>query len=291
MKKTTITGVFCIAFLLQPVFLMGQRTPSSQGFNSRDPSADMDRAFNSAENPPTLEDEYYLGRAVAANILANYKLYNQNIELTLYLNRILQSLVINSEKPQIFNGYHLVILDTQGYNAYATPGGHIFITKGLVEAASSEDQLAAIIAHELGHIILRHAASIIDDMRLNEEMASMAQQAAAFAGKGNEGAQRALAFRNSVTGVIDTMLKNGFSKSQEFEADKKAAAILAASGYNPGALVEILNILQKVQQSQAGGFNSTHPSPSERISNVTLEISRYKVTDTRPVRSSRFKNK
>jgi predicted Zn-dependent protease len=286
MKKrffVTILGV-----LLLPVFLASQGSSDSPG--SGDPFAAMDRAFSSLE-PPTAEDEYYLGRAVAANILTAYKPYSQNTELTLYLNRILQSLVINSSRPQIFNGYHLIILDSPGYNAFASPGGHIFVTRGLVEAAPSEDALAGIIAHELSHIILRHAISMIDDMNITEQAASAAQQGANLAGRNNAGVQRVLAFRNSVSGVMDTMMKNGFSKPQEFEADNAAAALLAASGYDPGGLLEMLNVLQSVQRGQSGGFNSTHPTPAERIANLNQSAARFRAPDTRSSRTPRFKNK
>ena len=302
MKKSIITAAaafFCIFILVQPVFSQGQGRPGSAGRPGTQGSgagmsgafSDMDSAFEALEQETTLQDEYYLGRAVAANILGAYKPYTQNSELTQYLNRICQTLAINSSQPQIFSGYYVMILDSPEFNAFATPGGHIFITKGLVEAAPSEDALAAIIAHELSHIILKHGISIIDDMKLNEEMSSMANQAAAFAGRGNEGAQRALAFRNSVSGIIDTMLKNGYSRPQEFEADKSAIALLAASGYDPGGLLEILRVLQRVQQNQKGGFNSTHPTPADRITNAEQYSSGYRVPDTRSYRAPRYKNK
>jgi predicted Zn-dependent protease len=287
MKGKTGLTVFIIVFLLQPISLAGQGSFGPQG--SSDPFSIMDNASKALE-PPTPEDEYYLGRAVAANILASYKPY-QNTELTLYLNRILQGLVINSTRPQIFNGYHLVILDNAEFNAFASPGGHIFVTKGLVEASPSEDALAGVIAHELAHIILRHAISIIDDMRINETADSIAQQAANLAGKGNKEVQRALAFRNSISGVMEVMMKNGFSIAQEFEADNTALSILAATGYDPGGLLEMLKILEKVQRGRPGGFNSTHPSPADRIANVNQQLAQYSVPDTRSCRTARFKNK
>ena len=286
MKRTVFTVLLGIAIVIQPVFLAGQ------GFGGAgDGFAGLDRVFDPSNQAFTPEDEYFLGRAVAANILGLYRPYTQNQALTLYLNRICQALVINSSRPTIFNGYHVIILDSPQFNAFATPGGHILITKGLVEAATSEDTLAAIIAHELAHIILRHGISLIDDMKINNEIAEIAQQAAALAGSSNPGAQRALAMRNSVSGIVDSMLKNGYSRPQEFEADKAAASLLAATGYDPNAIVDILKILQRVQGAQKGGFNSTHPSPAERIANLGTPSMLYRVPDTRAARTSRFKNK
>jgi predicted Zn-dependent protease len=226
---------------------------------------------------------------VAAYILSAYKVYEGNPELTRYLNLICQTIAINSPYPALYNGYHVVILDSPEFNAFATPGGHIFITKGLVESTDSEDMLAAVIAHELAHIMLKHGIKLIDDMKLTNEASDMATIAAAFAGN-SAGAQRLMVYRNSVSRMIDTMIKNGYSQSQEFEADREASALLAASGYDPGALTEILGVLQRVQKSQSGGFNTTHPNPEDRIANVQIIIPR-RVQDTKSYRKARFKNK
>jgi predicted Zn-dependent protease len=252
------------------------------------PFFNMGWISNETNKTPTPEDEYYLGRAVAANILTTYRPYTQNTELSLYLNRICQTLVVNSSRPVIYDGYHLLILDNPGYNAFASPGGHVFVTRGLVEAAPSEDALAGIIAHELAHIMLRHSTSIIDDMKINEEINSMATKAVAAAGERNTGAQRAMAFRNSVNEYFEKMMKSGYSQPQEFEADKYATALLAISGYDPGGLLGMLKVLQKVQISQRDSFISTHPSMSERIANLENEILLYRFTDTRSLRYSRY---
>ena len=281
---------FCMAafFFVQAFHLEGQsRTGTSSLID--DAFSDMDKAFNSMDAEFTQEDAYYLGRAVAANILAVYKPYTQDPALTQYLNRICQTLVINTPQAVSFNGFHVIILDSPEYNAFATPGGHIFVTKKLVEAAASEDMLAAIIAHELAHILLKHGIAIINDMKLTDEMTAAANRAADFAGKDNAAAQRLMLFRNSVAKTIDTMLKNGYSQSQEFEADREAVTLLLKSGYDPAALQDMLKILQRVQKSQKGGFNATHPSPADRIANI--ENLRYRTQDTRSYRVPRFRNK
>jgi predicted Zn-dependent protease len=248
----------------------------------------MEEAF--FEDEATAIDAYYLGRAVAANILAAYKPYTANAALTRYVNSICQAIAINSVYPEYFNGYHVIILDSQEFNAFASPGGHIFLTRGLVEAANSEDMLAAIIAHELAHIMLKHSLSIIEDIRLHDEMSAMAERAAQFAGN-SEAASKLMYFRNSVAATVDALVKNGYSQDQEFEADTGAVVLMAAAGYNPIAILEMLTILQSVQSSQKGGFNTTHPSPAQRIENVIKYVSEYAVQDTRASRAGRFRNK
>ena len=116
-------------------------------------------AFNSiskATEEITPENEYYIGRSVAANLLTNYKTYSSP-RLEAYLNKICQVLVMNSDNPDSYNGYHVKILDSSEVNAFSTSGGHILITTGLIECAKSEDGLAAVVAHEIGHIHLKHS--------------------------------------------------------------------------------------------------------------------------------------
>jgi len=263
--------------------------------SSRNPQDLFDNAFDRMEESfkrqeATSVDSYYLGRAVTANILATYKPYTANPELTRYLNRICQTIVINSIYPELYNGYHVIIVDTPEFNAFASPGGHIIITRGLVESATSEDMLAAVIAHELAHIMKKHSLSIIDDLRLHEEMSAMADLATAFAGN-TAAAARFAYFRNSVAATVDALVKNGYSPEQEFDADSGAVELLVASGYNPAALLEMLRILQVVQRTQEGGFNTTHPSPAERLRNAEESVRQYPVQDTRSYRAPRFKNK
>ena len=297
--KKFISCLIVVCFVFSAAFVWGQAGfPGGSGFPGTGQSSSnnafdaMNRAFDKAENTINLEDDYYLGRAVAASILAmpNYRLFTGNQRLTNYLNQICQTLVINSSVPTIFNGYYVSILDSMEFNAFATPGGHILLTRGLIEATASEDQLAAIIAHELAHITLRHAAAIIEEMALSNELDSIAKQAAQLTGN-SRAAQQALALRKSTAPILDAMIKNGFSRDQEFQADAKALEFLNAAGYDPRALLQMLQVLQRVQGSQRGGFNSTHPTPNERITNVNRSLGSYRANTTQSARTERFFNK
>ena len=241
------------------------------------------------------EDEYYLGRAVAASILETYRPWMGNPGFTHYLNLICQSIAINSPRPDPFNGYHVIILDSGEFNAFATPGGHILITRGLAESAPSEDALAALIAHELAHIQLRHGIQMIDEMRFFDEVDEMAQRAQEFARRGSaagqQAAEKAAALRDSVSGMLDALIQNGYSQEQEFEADAAALKLLAGAGYDPAGLREMLEVLRRVQGSHSGGFNATHPGPARRIASINA-IQSAEFTggpETRSAREARFK--
>ena len=94
----------------------------------------------------TSEQEYYIGRAVGAVVLSKYPAYG-NAQVNQYINLLGQTLAAASDKPEVFNGYHFFVLDSDDINAFATPGGHIFVTSGLIRCCPSEDALAAILAH------------------------------------------------------------------------------------------------------------------------------------------------
>jgi len=238
-----------------------------------------------AANSLTPENEYYLGRAVAANIAGTYPIY-KSAALQAYLNKICNTLVINSPKPDLYKGYHVAILDTNEINAFATPGGHIFVTRGLISCASNEDALAAVIAHEVSHVQLRHALTSIRNARYINAAVS-GTLAGLGAGIGGNAKELAGVMSDSVNEVITTMVVNGFSKTQELEADTNALSLLASAGYQPSGIVEMLNAL-KQKQTSGQGFGKTHPSPADRITNVNKDIKKYNVADTQSFRAKRF---
>ena len=245
-------------------------------------------AIQKAFEEITPEQEYYIGRAVGANILARYKLLETRPAMVTYVNRICNALVINSERPEIFNGYHVNILDSDEINAFATPGGHIFITRGLIDCATSEDTLAAVIAHEVAHIQYQHGLKAIKNSRITQALLVTGTNAASAAAGSYNLSDMVDVFSNSINEIITTMVTNGYSQAQEFEADSMALSLLARAGYEPSSLIDMLKVLEKDQSSHPGGFNKTHPSPTQRIANAQKTVNDYTVTDTRSYREARF---
>jgi predicted Zn-dependent protease len=245
------------------------------------------QAMGSVAEEITPEQEYYIGRAVAANILSSYRLWNGNPALTAYVNRICSAIVINSPKPEIYNGYHVAILDSNEINAFATSGGHIFITRGLITSAASEDALAAVIAHEIAHIQLQHSIKAIKTSRITQAL-MVTGTSAAGAAMGYDVKELTDIFSETVGDIVQTMVNNGYSRSQEFDADTTAMALLAGAGYNPSGLINILRELDRTQSSHPGGFNKTHPAPSRRLKNAERTLRKHSVNDTSSYRRERF---
>ena len=243
-------------------------------------------AIGKAFEEITPEQEYYIGRAVGANVLAAYKIQTNNPAMTNYVNKICNALVINSPRPEIFNGYHANVLDTDEINAFATPGGHIFITRGLINCTSSEDALASVLAHEIAHIQLEHGLKAIKNSRITQAILITGTSTAGAAGY--DLGEMTGVFSESVNEIVTTMVSNGYSRSQELDADSMAMSLLYLAGYEPSSLLEMLKVLEKEQGGHPGGFNKTHPTPAQRISNAERTVGNYKVEDTRSYRRARY---
>ncbi len=257
--------------------------------NTLGKATDAAVAVASSMQDITPEEEYYIGRAVGANILANYKVY-ANQALTDYVNQILDTIVISSPRPEIFKGYHAAVLDTTEINGFSTSGGHVFLTRGLVECAPSEDALAAVIAHELAHIQLQHSVKSIKNSRFTGALQQVAGVAATAMGY----EELTQVFEESINEAVQTVISNGYSKEQEYEADAYAMSILASAGYTPSSIVGMLESINNraggsSYPSLSGALKSTHPTPDARLTEVRKNLAAYQgLPDNTPVRQPRF---
>lgn len=237
--------------------------------------------------PLTPEQEHYLGRTVAAEILSRYPLY-RDAEATRYLNRVGTLLSYVSERPETFGGYHFAILDSDETNAFATPGGLIFVTRGMLRCTDSEDGVASVLAHEIAHVAHRHGQQSIKDSRLTDLGLMLAGEAAKRSG--SETFSRIMdAFDGSVNDVVNTLVVNGYSRSYEEEADRSAVQMLRKAGYRDGALITLLKTMKQRLKPGGSDFFATHPDPLERIASVREYVVQEDATvRARAVRFSRF---
>lgn len=243
-------------------------------------------AVAEASAPISPEQEYYIGRSVTASLLGSYKMFHSP-ELTNYVNMICQVLALNSQRPQLYKGYFVAVLDTDQINAFASSGGHILVTRGLLECATSEDALAAVLAHEIAHIQLQHGIKAIKSDRWTNAALTTASSSLTVLSDG-EMKEVIDAFDESVNGVITTMVNTGYSQSQEYDADETALEIMAAAGYNPHAMKEMLNELKVRQPKSSGGFASTHPSADKRLKNVEKKLKKYAAISVPETRVARY---
>jgi len=244
------------------------------------------QAVSKAARPLSEDEEYYVGRAVAARLTATYPLY-RNARLTEYLNMIGQSLALHTEKPTTFGGYHFALLDSPEINAFACPGGTILITRGMLASVKSEDELAAVLAHEIAHIIHRDGIGAIQSSRWSEAALLIGSNAAKEFGS-RDTAKLVSLFEGSIDDVVKTLVVSGYGRTQEKDADTAALGYLAAAGYNPQGLVGYLNRLEQAGHGSKGGILATHPGTEERMENVRQVTVPAVDTSAQPKRTKRF---
>lgn len=231
----------------------------------------------------TPEEEYYIGRAVAATIAGQYELYPEQTANT-YINILGQTLALASDRPETFGGYHFQILDSDEINAFAAPGGLIFVTRGMLRCAEHEDAVAAVLAHEIGHIQHKHGLQAIKKSRLTSSLITLLDGVDIH----SEVTQLTGIFEDAIADITTTMITNGYSRSFEREADKTAVMILRRIGYDPNALVEMLTVMEQRLDPKGKDFAKTHPSPASRIKEIKKITDGYSEVITSKSRQTRF---
>jgi predicted Zn-dependent protease len=235
----------------------------------------------------TPEQEYYIGRSVAAVILTKYQPYT-NQPANQYLNLLGQTLALASDMPEIFRGYRFLVLNSDEINAFATPGGQIFVTRGLLRFCRNEDAVAAVLAHEIGHIQLKHGIQAIKKARITDALTTIAAESARALAP-NEVAMLTETFGGAIMDITTTLINNGYSRSFEYEADNAALTILRRLGYDPNGLVEMLMVMGKNMKSGETGFAKTHPAPQDRIDEIQKKLGiKYSRVLTPDARQARF---
>ena len=273
------------------VMQVGTTVGAGMGKISMEDKERLDRLAQQTERaarPMTDQEEYYLGRAVAATILGQYPLY-RNERLTRYLNEIGQSLALASDHPFTYGGYRFAVLDTDELNALSCPGGIILLTRGMVRMAQNEEELAAILAHEIGHVANRDGMKAIQQARWMEVVTLLGTEAAKKVGGAEMGKLVSL-FEGSVQDVVKTLLVNGYSREQEGNADLNALTTMQGLGYDPNGLSDLLGQLGKEPSGgRKQGLFTTHPGMKERGEQVrSLIASKSWTRKNHPERDRRF---
>lgn len=217
----------------------------------------------------TPEQEYYIGRAVGAAVLSKYDVLD-DYEATIYINKIGLALTFNCDKPQTYGGYFFLILDSDEINAFAAPSGHIFISKGMLNLTKNEDDIAAILAHEISHVVLGHGISAIKSSRRTNFFTTVGTSALKELGS-TEVSQLTTIFEDSISDMTSTLINSGYSRTSEKDADKNTIKILKNTGYDPHSLIRVLNRMEKVTTPGGLGFGKTHPEPKTRVKGIKLK--------------------
>ncbi len=213
--------------------------------------------------------EIKVGTQEHKKIMKQYGLYNDK-ELQNYVSLVGSKVVKKTERPDV--SYKFFLLDSPIVNAFALPGGYIYITRGLLALANSEAEMASVLAHEAGHITARHSAE-----RYSRGVVTSLGAMILSSAVGSDGAAQAL-------GLGSNLYMKSYSRGQESQADSLGIRYLSRSGYDPKAMAYFLRNLQadgeltaKIEGKSSSGVSyfSTHPDTAERVSKSIAEARQY----------------
>ncbi len=215
------------------------------------------------------QQEIAMGRKNHQQILEEYSVY-QNPALQAYVQDVGETLASKSHRNNLI--FRFTVLDSKEVNAFALPGGYIYITRGLMAYLNSEAELAAVLGHEVGHVTARHSVRQYSATQLANIGAALGS--IFIPGMGTSAG-------NQMTQLFGAALLRGYSREHELEADRLGAEYLARSGYTPKAMLDVISVLknqelferQRAQQEGREpkiyhGVFSTHPDNDKRLKEV-----------------------
>lgn len=205
-----------------------------------------------------LTAEVAFGRRVAAAILGRYEgLDDEAVQR--YVNLVGNTLAQSARRPEL--DYYFYVLESSQINAYAAPGGYVFITSAALALMQDEAELAAVLAHEIAHVDQRHIVRALD-IGATENSAGLSQ----LLGGASETTR--VVFSQAVDQALNILFEEGLQVADELEADNQAVFMLAAAGYDPGALSRFLTRMADGRTEALAQVHSTHPPFDHRLSEL-----------------------
>jgi predicted Zn-dependent protease len=251
-KTTVITLLIAFVLLMARMPFAAER----QGMRSR--FSEVTKTAQDVEEDVKVESR--LGRQIAAIILGRYPL-DKHEDINQYVSRVGHTLTYFIGRREL--QYYFSVVDTDDINAYATPGGYIFITSGLLKQLHDESELAAVLAHEIVHVNKRHIIKA-----LNVQGFADNKQRGIVTFIGGAAVSARVAFGQAVDSAMEVLFSQGLHHENEFEADRLAVQILYQVGYDPEALSRVLTRLSHVGHEHLGVIRKTHPAFKVRLDNL-----------------------
>ena len=216
----------------------------------------------------TDEEEIALGEGITSGILGAAPLH-PDANLQRYVNRVGKWLAIHTERPEL--PWSFAVVDAETINAFAMPGGYIVVSHGLVKRLGNESELAAVLAHEIAHVLKRHHVTAMRSGAWGDLVGDVGKEALA---RRTAGSADPMGLRSSLQNAGVDALKNGvflrpLDRSLEYDADRMAVVIAARSGYDPYGLVAVMQMLAQTKgENDGASIFSTHPAPADRIAEL-----------------------
>ncbi len=248
--KTKISCLICI-LLSGIVFL----SPAFSG-EGRKRISEIKNSHFSIDN---IKIEIEFGRNLAARIIGIYGLF-ENEKINQYVNMVGSAVALFSGRPEL--RFHFGVLDTEEVNAFASPGGYVFITRGAIVEMENEAQLAAVLGHEIAHITNNH---IIDEINIKQYDNSLLSGLSVLI-EGATGSFKGVA-EQALESATDILFEKGYKIEDEIEADRVGILMASVAGYNPLALREFLIKVKKFE-IEDNMLIENHPKHLFRINKI-----------------------
>lgn len=216
----------------------------------------------------TVDQEIALGLQAAPEMAQQYGGLHPDKQAAAAIKELGQRLVQNTEvKNSPYNFDFHLLADEETVNAFALPGGQVFITAGLLKRLNSEAQLAGVLGHEIGHVVARHSAEQLAKAKLTQGLTGAA--AIATYDPQNPASQSGAV----VAAMIGRLMNMRYGREDELESDRLAVRLTGAAGYDPRAMIEVMKILEEAGGGGGGPeFLQTHPNPGNRIAEIERAI-------------------
>jgi peptidase M48-like protein len=213
-------------------------------------------------------DERKLGEEVSAKLRQEFGVY-QDKDVTRYVSLVGKVLAQNSSRPYL--DWQFVVLDTDGVNAFASPGGIVHVTRGLLGLVRNESELAGVLGHEVTHVTAKHTVRAI-------EKGKVVSLGAEHVGNSTSLGQSVLS--PLANAAYKNIISNAFDRDDEVEADRVGIGLANKAGYSPRGLSDVLERLQErnKNQDQPNGLFASHPLITDRIANISSAITTGKLT-------------
>lgn len=237
-----------------------QQPPSGDGKDRKDRKDGKDDGLfgqlSRAETNTGPVYDYMLGREVAARVIGASKPVAPEAPVSRYVNQVCRSLVLASASPYQYHPYTCIVLEDAELNAFAAPGGVIFITTGMLRFLRDEDELATVLGHEVSHVQFRHGAVSVAQENVNNVL-----------GKNFYGADGKDNLFGSMLGQLYGNILNGYSMEMEAEADANGMRMAWEAGYAPQGFPEILERFKSVKNDYGG---AGYPEDRARLAREAL---------------------
>ncbi|RYD77651.1 MAG: M48 family peptidase [Sphingobacteriales bacterium] len=214
------------------------------------------------------EQEVALGLQAAPQMSQEYGGEISDPQILAGVNQIGQRIAQQSDATKAEYQYQFhVLADNETINAFALPGGQVFITMGLLKLLQTPGELAGVLGHEIGHVIARHSAEQMAKTQLTQGLSGAAVMATYDPSNPSTQAGPAVA------ALIGNLVNMKFGRDDELEADRLGVRLIGQAGYDPNAMINVMKILQQAAGSNSQPeFFSTHPNPENRITMIQTAI-------------------